>query len=91
MARNRVVGKNDRPGSNKATGRDYSYDKKYQKSRKRVKYRVELNKANRKAQKEGIARVGDGKDMSHCTCGAMHAESQGRNRARNRGKKKCTC
>lgn len=88
MARNRIKGKNDRPGSNKATGRDYSYDKKYQKSRSRVKYRVELNKANREA---GTYGNGDGKDMSHCSCGGMVKESQSKNRARNRGKKKCGC
>lgn len=89
MARNRVKGTNDRPSSNKATGRDYSYDKAYQKTRKRVKYRVELNKANRKAQKAGRSRVGDGKDASHTTKGTIVMESMSRNRARNRGKKKC--
>ena len=30
MARNHIVGKNKRKGSNKATGRDYSYDKAYE-------------------------------------------------------------
>lgn len=89
MARNRIKGTNDRPSSNKATGRDYSYDKKYQKSRNRVKYRVELNKANRKAQKEGRSRIGDGKDASHTTKGTIVMENMHRNRARNRGKKKC--
>lgn len=89
MPRNRVAGKNKRPSSNKATGRDYSYDKDYQKSRKRVKYRVALNKANRKAQKRGTARVGDGKDMSHTTKGKMVSENMHTNRARNRGRKKC--
>jgi hypothetical protein len=47
MPKNKVVAKNNRPGSNKATGRDYSYDKKYQSTEERKKYRVELNKANR--------------------------------------------
>jgi hypothetical protein len=88
MPRNRVVGKNDRASSNKSTGRDYSYDKKYQKSKRRVKYRVELNKANRKAIKSGRARVGDGKDASHTTKGTIVMENMHRNRARNRGKKK---
>lgn len=84
--RNRVVGKNKRPGSNKATGRDYSYDKAYQKSRKRVKYRVELNKANRDA---GTYGNGDGKDASHTTKGTIVMENMHKNRARNRGRKKC--
>lgn len=89
MPRNRVVGTNDRAGSNKATGRDYSYDKKYQKSRKRVKYRVQLNKANRRAMKQGRAHKGDGKDASHTTKGTIVMENMHANRARNRGKKKC--
>ena len=85
MPRNKITGVNRRPGSNKATGRDYSYDKKYQKSSKRVKYRVALNRANRKA---GTYGNGDGKDMSHTTSGGMVLESMHKNRARNRGKKK---
>lgn len=89
MARNHIVAKNDRPGSNKATGRDYSYDKKYQKRKSRVKYRMSLNKANRRAMKEGRAHKGDGKDASHTTKGTIVMENMHANRARNRGKKKC--
>ena len=44
MPKNKIVSKNTRPGSNKATGRDYSYDKDYQASPSRVKYREDLNK-----------------------------------------------
>lgn len=75
-------GKNRRPKSNLSTGRDYSYDKKYQASKKRKKYRVELNRINRKK-----GRVGDGKDVSHTKGGGTVLEAASRNRARNRGKK----
>lgn len=90
MPRNGLAGngKNTRPGSNLATGRDYTYDKKYQKSKKRKKYRAELNKANRRA---GTYGNGDEKDMSHCKCGGMTKEKASSNRARNRGKKACGC
>ncbi len=84
MPKNKVVAKNDRPGSNKATGRDYSYDKKYQSTEERRKYRVELNKANRK---DGTYGNGDGMDKSHTKSGKLVNESQSKNRARNRGKK----
>jgi hypothetical protein len=84
MPKNKVVAKNNRPGSNKATGRDYSYDKKYQSTEERKKYRVELNKANRK---DGAYGNGDGMDKSHTKSGKMVNESQSKNRARNRGKK----
>lgn len=78
--RNRFAGKgkNTRPKSNLSTGRDYSYDKTYQASRKRKKYRAELNKINRSK-----GRVGDGKDVSHTKTGGTVLESQSRNRARN--------
>jgi hypothetical protein len=82
--KNKVVSKNNRPGSNKATGRDYSYDKKYQSTEERKKYRVELNKANRK---DGTYGNGDGMDKSHTKSGKLVNESQSKNRARNRGKK----
>jgi hypothetical protein len=80
--RNRMAGKgkNSRPGSNLKTGRDYSYDKAYQKSPARVKYRTELNKANKNSK---ASKVGDGKDMSHCKNGKMVLEKASKNRARN--------
>lgn len=84
MPKNKVVAKNTRKGSNKATGRDYSYDKAYQSTPARKKYRASLNKANRKA---GTYGNGDGKDMSHTKSGKLVKESQSKNRARNRGKK----
>jgi hypothetical protein len=83
--KNTIKAKNKRPGSNKATGRDYSsYEKEYQSSLERKKYRAELNKANRKAGTYGNK---DGKDMSHTKSGKLVKEAQSKNRARNRGKK----
>ena len=84
MPRNKIVGKNKRKGSNKATGRDYSKEKGYQSTEKRKKYRAALNKANRKA---GTYGNGDKKDMSHTKSGKIVKEAQSKNRARNRGKK----
>ena len=84
MARNTIKGKNTRKGSNKATGRDYSREKKYQSTTARKKYRAALNKANRKAGTYGNK---DGKDMSHTKSGKLVKECQSKNRARNRGKK----
>jgi hypothetical protein len=84
MPKNKIIGKNKRPGSTKATGRDYSKEKEYQSSPERKKYRALLNKANRKA---GTYGNGDGKDMSHTKKGKLVKELQSKNRARNRGKK----
>jgi hypothetical protein len=60
--KNTITAKNKRPGSNKATGRNYEYDKKYQATTERKKYRVELNKENKKAGTYGNK---DANDMSH--------------------------
>jgi len=84
MPKNKIIGKNKRPGSTKATGRDYSKEKEYQSSPERKKYRALLNKANRKA---GTYGNGDGKDMSHTKSGKLVKEAQSKNRARNRGKR----
>lgn len=85
MAKNTIVGKNKRPASNKATGRDYSYDKAYQATPERKKYRAELNG---EAKKRGVygKRHAAGKDLSHKKDGTMVLEKASKNRARNRGK-----
>jgi hypothetical protein len=62
MPKNNVVGKNTRPGSNKATGRDYSKEAAYNASERRKKYRAALNRYNRK---KGTYGNGDGLDASH--------------------------
>lgn len=87
MPKNKIVAKNTRTDSNKATGRDYSYDKKYEK--KKQDYRVELN---REARDRGIygKRASKGIDLSHKKDGSMTTESSHRNRARNGSNGKST-
>lgn len=89
--RNRYAGKgkNDRAGSNKATGRDYSKEKAYQSSPERKKYRAELNRANRKAGTYGKM-TAMGKDRSHTKDGRLVLENRRTNRARN-GHGDCGC
>ena len=57
-----------------------AYNTFYHATPERKKYRVRLNKANRKA---GTYGNGDGKDMSHTKSGKLVKESQSANRARN--------
>jgi len=57
-----------------------AYNTAYHATPERKKYRVRLNKANRKA---GTYGNGDGKDMSHTKSGKLVKESQSANRARN--------
>ena len=80
--KNKIVGKNTRPGSTKATGRDYSYDKSYQASPERKKYRSELNQ---EAKERGVygKRAAMGKDLSHKKNGSLTLEKAKTNRARN--------
>lgn len=80
MPKNTIKAKNTRKKSNKKTGRDYAYDKAYQATEKRKKYRAQLNKKNRDAGTYGNK---DGKDMSHTTYGGLVIEKQSTNRARN--------
>ena len=65
MAKNKIVAKNKKPKSNKATGRNYDYDKRYQASKDQIANRVKRNQARRSAIKNGSAKVGDGKDVDH--------------------------
>ena len=78
----KITGKNTRPGSNKATGRDYSKEKAYQSTPARNKYRAELNA---EARDRGIygKRASMSKDLSHKKDGKMVLESKSLNRARN--------
>lgn len=45
------------------------YQAEFNKKPAQVKKRVELNQANRDAQKSGRSKVGDGKDFSHTKSG----------------------
>ena len=79
MAKNRMAGKG-KSNNHKGTGRDYSKEKAYQSSPSRIKYRTDLNKANRDAGEYGN---GDKMDRSHSKSGKLVKEAQSKNRARN--------
>lgn len=85
--RNKMAGSHksyDKLGMSAASiKRKKTYDTNYQASPERKKYRVALNKANRKSQAAGKTKVGDKKDMSHTKKGSMVSESQKNNRGRN--------
>lgn len=88
MARNSLAGKST--GTSKsakyfashpeAREKKNAYNKKYHSSPTRVKYREELNSANRKS---GTYGNGDGKDKSHTKSGKLVSEKASANRARN--------
>lgn len=82
--RNKIAGKHpsyDKLGmSEERRKKKLEYDKKYQATEKRKKYRAELNKANRE---NGTYGNGDGLDMSHTKSGKMVKEKMGKNRGRN--------
>lgn len=86
--RNRFAG--DHPSykkkkmSKKSILKKRAYDKKYESSPYRKKYRAILNKENRK---KGTYGNGDKEDVSHTKSGRLIMEPQSKNRARNRGKK----
>lgn len=89
--RNTLAGKHpsyDKLGmSEERKKKKLAYDKKYQATKERVKYRQELNKANREAGTYGNK---DGMDMSHTKGGKLVKESMKSNRARNGHNKKST-
>lgn len=82
--RNKMAGKHpsyDKLGmSEERKKKKLEYDKKYQATEKRKKYRAELNKANRDA---GTYGNGDGLDMSHTKSGRVIKEKMKSNRSRN--------
>jgi hypothetical protein len=82
--RNTLAGKHpsyDKLGmSEERKKKKLAYDKKYQATKERVKYRQELNKANRDAGTYGNK---DGIDMSHTKSGKLVKEKMKTNRARN--------
>lgn len=86
MPRNTLAGKG-KGRYNEDTGRDYGYDKEYQKTPERKRYRAELNKANRK---KGTYGNKDGYDASHKKDGTITKEKQSKNRARNGANNKST-
>lgn len=91
MARNKIVGKNKRKGSNKATGRDYTYDKKYESSPEQIKRRASRNAARRRAiAARGLAAV-KGKDVDHKNGNPLDNRPSNlrvESKKKNRGRKK---
>jgi hypothetical protein len=89
--RNKLAGKHpsyDKLGmSEERKKKKLAYDKKYQATKERKDYRVELNKANREA---GTYGNGDNKDMSHTKAGKLVKENMKSNRSRNGQNKKST-
>ena len=94
MAQNKLAGTGKSNSykhlSDKAIKNKRKYDSEYQKKPSAVKKRVEANRANRQAIREGRARVGDKLDASHTKSGRIVMESQKTNRARNGRNKKST-
>ena len=82
--KNKLAGKHpsyDKLGmSEERKKKKLAYDKKYQATDKRKKYRAKLNKANKDA---GTYGNGDGLDMSHTKSGKLVKEKAKTNRARN--------
>lgn len=89
--RNRMAGKHPSyeklNWSEESIKRKRAYDKERNKSEEQKKYRVELNRENRK---RGTYGNGDGKDVSHTKDGRMVLEKASTNRARNGHNKKST-
>ena len=87
--------KKKRKPYNKSTGRDYTYDTKYQSSPEQKKNRASRNAARAKLAKEGRVRKGDGKDVDHVNSkakdnrsGNLRVVPKGKNRGRmKRGKR----
>lgn len=67
MARNKLAGKgkNKKKGSNLSTGRDYSYDKKYESSPEQIRRRANRNAARRRMIKAHGKNAVRGKDVHH--------------------------
>ena len=89
--KNNIKAKNKRPKSNRATGRDYSYDKKYQASEEQKKNRASRNAARAAVVKtKGKAAV-KGKDVDHKNGNPKDNNSKNlrvESKKKNRGRKK---
>ena len=91
MARNHIVGKNKRKGSNKATGRDYSYDKKYESSPEQIRRRASRNAARRRLIASRGKTALRGKDVDHRNQNPLDNRSSNlrvESKKKNRGRKK---
>ena len=91
MARNHIVGKNKRKGSNKATGRDYSYDKRYESSPEQIRRRASRNAARRRLIASRGKAALRGKDVDHRNQNPLDNRSNNlriESKKKNRGRKK---
>ena len=91
MARNHIKAKNTRKGSNKATGRDYSYDKKYESSPEQIRKRASRNRARREAIRRYGKAALKGKDVDHKNGNPLDNRSSNlrvESKKSNRGRKK---
>jgi hypothetical protein len=91
MARNHIVGKNKRKGSNKATGRDYSYDKRYESSPEQIRRRASRNAARRRLIASRGKAALRGKDVDHRNQNPLDNRSSNlrvESKKKNRGRKK---
>jgi hypothetical protein len=74
---------------NKSTGRDYSYDLKYQSSPEQKKKRAARNAARAKMMKGGHVHKGDGMDVDHSDSNPLNNSSKNLkviSKSKNRGK-----
>lgn len=75
---------------NKSTGRDYSYDTKYQASEEQKKRRAARNKDRREAIREGRVKKGSSMDIDHKDgnpCNHSSKNKQIISKSKNRAKK----
>lgn len=83
--------------SNKASGRDYSYDRAYEASEQQKKRRAARNAARKVMQNLGRVHKGDGLDVDHKARnltgnlsnapGNLRVQTKAKNRARHAGRK----
>ena len=89
--KNNIKAKNKRPKSNKATGRDYDYDKKYQASEEQKKNRASRNAARASVVKSKGKAAVKGKDVDHKNGNPKDNSSKNlrvESKKKNRGRKK---
>lgn len=91
MARNNIKAKNKRKGSNLATGRDYSYDKKYESTPEQIKKRASRNRARRRLMRSRGKSSLKGKDVDHKNGNPLDNRPSNlrvESKKKNRGRKK---